>query len=167
MLLWFVGLSVALVWLVFQSPALDVRVVAAGALLPWADAVTGGTWVLHTLLGSVALLAVVMLATRRRRLLRRRLLGIPIGTFLHLVLDGAWTDADLFWWPFLGGDALGEPLPELDRPAGLLVLMELAGVAAMAWTWRAFGLADTGRRAALVRTGRLRPPGPTGSAGPA
>ena len=88
MLLWFIGLSVALVWLVFQSPALDVRVVAVGALLPWLDGITGGTWVLHTLVGSVVLLAVVMLTTRRRRLLRRRLLGIPIGTFLHLVLDG-------------------------------------------------------------------------------
>ncbi len=49
MVLWFVGLSVALVWLVFQSPALDVRFVAAGALLPWLDALTGGPWVLHTL----------------------------------------------------------------------------------------------------------------------
>ena len=157
MLLWFVGLSVALVWLVFQSPALDVRVVAAGALLPWIDGATGGTWVLHTLVGSVGLLAVVMLATRRRRLLRRRLLGIPIGTFLHLVLDGAWADAELFWWPFLGADALGEELPELARSVGAVVAMELAGVGAAVGTWRAFGLADPARRAALVRTGRLRP----------
>ena len=29
-------------------------------------------------------------------------LGLPIGTMLHLVFDGAWTDTDLFWWP-LGG----------------------------------------------------------------
>ena len=157
MLLWFVGLSVALVWLVFQSPALDVRVVALGALVPWLDGVTGGTSALHTLLGSVVLLAVVMLATRRRRLLRRRLLGIPIGTFLHLVLDGAWADADLFWWPFLGSDALGDELPELARSAAVIVAMEVAGVAALAWTWRAFGLDDRARRDDLVRTGRLRP----------
>ena len=157
MLLWFVGLSVALVWLVFQSPALDVRVVAIGALLPWLDVVTGGAWVLHTLVGSVALLALVMLTTRRRRVPRRQLLGIPIGTFLHLVLDGAWADAELFWWPFLGADALGEDLPELARSAEVVVAMELAGVAAALWTWRAFGLADPARRAALVRTGRLRP----------
>jgi hypothetical protein len=145
------------VWLVFQSPALDVRIVAIGALVPWMDAVTGGTWLLHTLVGSVALLAIVMLATRRRRVLRRRLLGIPIGTFLHLVLDGAWADAELFWWPFLGADALGEELPELARAAGTVVAMELAGVAAALWTWRAFGLGDPARRSALVRTGRLRP----------
>lgn len=157
MVLWFVGLSVALVWLVFQSPALDVRIVAAGALLPLLDGVTGGAWVLHTLVGSVALLAAVMLLTRRRRLLRRRLLGIPIGTFLHLVLDGAWADAELFWWPFLGGGFDGS-LPETARSAGAVLAMEAAGVAAMAWTYRAFGLADPVRRSELVRTGRLRPP---------
>ena len=157
MLLWFVGLSVALVWLVFQSPALDVRIVAVGALVPWLDGLTAGTSVLHTLLGSVALLAIVMLATRRRRLLRRRLLGIPIGTFLHLVLDGAWTDAELFWWPFLGTDALGDELPELARSAVTVVAMELAGIAAGVWTWRAFGLGDRAKRDDLVRTGRLRP----------
>jgi hypothetical protein len=157
MVLWFVGLSVALVWLVFQSPALDVRVVAAGALLPWLDGVTGGTSVLHTLVGSVALLAIVMLATRRRRLLRRRLLGIPIGTFLHLVLDGAWADAELFWWPFLGGDALGDELPELARSTATVIAMELGGIAAGVWTWRTFGLGDRAKRDNLVRTGRLRP----------
>lgn len=161
MLLWFVGLSVALVWLVFQSPALDVRVVAAGALVPWLDGLTGGASALHTLLGSVVLLAVVMLATRGRgrRRLRRRLLGVPIGTFLHLVLDGAWADAELFWWPFLGEGGVGDALPELERSGAAVVAMELAGVAALAWTWRAFGLADPGRRAELLRSGRLRPPG--------
>jgi hypothetical protein len=155
--LWFVGLAVALVWIVFQSPALDVRYVAAGALLPLVDLVTGGPFVLHTLLGSVVLLAVVMLATRHQRLRRRRWLGIPIGTFLHLVLDGTWATATLFWWPFLGGDPFSGTAPELDRPAGVLVVMELAGAAALWWIWRAFGLADPERRADLVRTGRLRP----------
>jgi hypothetical protein len=155
-LLWFVGPAVVLVWLVFQSPALDVRTVALGALVPWVDAVTGGAWVLHTLVGAVAVLAVVMVLTRRRRLLRRRLLGVPIGMFLHLVLDGAWADADLFWWPFLG-NGLGEDLPELARSTAAVVAMELAGIAALAWLWRAFSLAEQGRRDELLRTGRLRP----------
>jgi hypothetical protein len=155
--LWFVGLSVALVWVVFQSPALDVRYVAAGAVLPLVDLVTGGPFVLHTLLGSVLLLAGVMLATRHNRLRRRKWLGVPIGTFLHLVLDGTWATATLFWWPFLGGDAFGGTAPELDRPAGVLVVMELVGIGALWWVWRAFGLADPVRREALVRTGRLRP----------
>ena len=157
MVLWFVGLSVALVWIVFQSPALDVRFVAAGALLPLLDALTGGAWVLHTLAASVLALALVMLATCRRRLVRRRWLGLPIGMFLHLVLDGVWATAALFWWPFLGGDPFGAPLPELDRPLGVVLAMEAAGAVALWWIWRAFDLADPDRRRQLVTTGRLRP----------
>lgn len=158
MLLWFIGLSIALVWLVFQSPALDVRVVAVGALVPWLDVVTGGAWILHTLVGSVVLLTTVMLTTRGRRLMRRRLLGIPIGMFLHLALDGTWSDSELFWWPFLGGDGFAGELPELSRSVGVVVLLEALGVVAIVWLWRAFGLAVPARRAELVRTGRLRPP---------
>ena len=158
MLLWFVAPAVVIVWLVFQSPALDVRTVAVGALVPWLDAVTGGSWLLHTLVGSVVALAVVMLLTRRRRLLRRRLLGIPIGMFLHLVLDAAWADADLFWWPFLGTDGvLGGDLPELSRSAVAVVAMEAAGVVALVWLWQAFSMGDPVRRKELLRTGRLRP----------
>jgi hypothetical protein len=156
-LLWFVGFSAVLVWVVFQSPALDVRVVALGAVLPWLDGLTGGPFVLHTLVGSVGLLAVVMATTRRRRVLRRRLLGLPIGTFLHLVLDLTWTRSELFWWPFLGDDGFAGRLPELDRGFGVGVLLELAGVAALVWAYRAFRLDDPGRRQELRTTGRLRP----------
>jgi hypothetical protein len=156
-LLWFAGTAVAAVWVVFQSPALDYRVVAAGALLPWLDGVTGGPFVLHTLLGSVVLLAAVMAATQRRRLVRRRWLGLPIGTFLHLVLDGVFTRSALFWWPFLGdrGAAFDGPLLELDRPIAVTVLLELAGLAALAWLWRGFDLGDPARRRELLTTGRL------------
>lgn len=156
MLLWFVGPSVVLAWVVFQSPALDVRTVAIGALVPWLDAATGGASVLHTLVGSVAVLVVVVLATMRRRLLRRRLLGLPIGMFLHLVLDGAWTDAELFWWPILGGDPFADALPELGRSATSVLLLEAIGVVSLAWAWRAFGLDESDRRHGLARTGRLR-----------
>ncbi len=72
---------------------------------------------LHTLVGSVVLLAVVMLATRRNRLRGGKLLGIPIGMFLHLVLDGTWADSDLFWWPFLGGDPFDGSLPSSSAGA--------------------------------------------------
>jgi hypothetical protein len=155
--LWFVGLSVVLVWVVFQSPALDVRFVAVGALLPWLDGLTGGAFVLHTLLGSVAALAIVMVATRGHRVLRRQLLGIPIGMFLHLVLDATWTRAELFWWPLLGGDAFDGELPELERSTAVVVALEVAGAVALWWAWRAFGLDDPARRQELRATGRLRP----------
>ncbi len=155
MVLWFVGPAVAVVWLVFRSPALDYRVVALGALLPLVDIALGGPRVLHTLLGAVVALVLVMALTRKRRLARRRWLGIPIGMFLHLALDGAITRAQLFWWPFLGWSFGGGGLPELDRPVGVVVVLELVGVAVCWWLWRTFGLDDPAHRDLLRRTGQV------------
>jgi membrane-bound metal-dependent hydrolase YbcI (DUF457 family) len=162
-LLWFVGPAVAIVWLVFRSPMADHRFVALGALLPLLEVVTGGPRVLHTLLAAVVALALVMGLTRDRRLVRRRWLGIPIGLFLHLALDGSFTHAELFWWPALGLDTGVSTLPELDRPLPVIVLLELLGAAACWWCYRAFGLDDRRRRATFLRTGQvdrtLLPPG--------
>ena len=156
MFLWFAATSVALVWVVFSSPALDTRTVMAGALLPLLELPLGHPAVVHSLAGAVGALVVVMVATPRRRVLRRRLLGIPIGLFLHLVLDGVWADTRAFWWPLAGGFS-DERLPELSRGWGN-VAFELAGLAAAYWIWRAFGLADPDRRRSFIRTGRLRAP---------
>jgi membrane-bound metal-dependent hydrolase YbcI (DUF457 family) len=153
MFFWFIGVGTVVVALVFQSPALDYRMVMLGLVLPLADGVTGGQWFLHTLLAPVAVLVIVMLATRRRRLVRRRWIGLPIGMFVHLVLDGVWTDAHAFWWPLFGTSFEGG-LPEVDRGAASLVL-ELIGVAAIVWGWRRFGFDDPRARAQFVRTGRL------------
>ena len=49
MFLWFAGLSLVLVTIVFSSPALDYRMVMLGSVLPLLDGVTGGAWVLHTM----------------------------------------------------------------------------------------------------------------------
>lgn len=155
MLLWFAGMSFLAVWVVFKDPAIDHRLVIAGALVPdLLDVATGGPWVGHTLLFSVALLTVVMLATRGRRLLRRQLLALPIGTFLHLVLDGAWTDTDSFWWPALG-TAFGEGrLPSIER-GGLNVLLEVLGLAALVWAYRRFRLDEPENRQRFLSSGRL------------
>lgn len=154
MFLWFVGLSLVLVTLFFSSPALDYRLVMLGSVLPLLDAVTGGPWILHTLLGSVGALAMVMLATRGRRLVRRRWLGIPIGLFLHLVLDGVWTDTSLFWWPAFGADFGRSGVPEASLGA-LAVVMEAVGLAALVWAWRRFGLTEPAHRRRFLRTGQL------------
>lgn len=163
MLLWFVGPAVAIVWLVFRSPAVDNRVVALGAVLPLLEVVLGGPRVLHTLLGAVAALVLVMGATRGRRLVRRRWLGVPIGLFLHLALDGTITRSDLFWWPAFGTVFPGGPLPELDRAPVVIVVLELVGALVCWWCWRTFGLDDPERRRAMLRTGQvdrsLLPPG--------
>ncbi|MCC5952524.1 MAG: hypothetical protein JJU45_10570 [Acidimicrobiia bacterium] len=148
-------MSVAAVWLVFRSPALDYRLVALGAVLPLGEVVLGGPRLLHTLLFAVALLTVVMLGTRHRRLLRRRLLSLPIGLMMHLVLDGVWTNAEVFWWPLFGVGFPDVPLPELDRPIVVWVLMEAAGAAALWWCWRTFDLGSPENRERLLRTGHL------------
>src|SRR4051794_41262331 len=141
MFLWFIGAGTVLVALVFQSPALDYRMVMLGSVVPLLDGLTGGVWFLHTLLASILALSVVMLATRHRRLVRRRWLGIPIGMFMHLVLDGVWTESHVFWWPFFGASFAGYGLPEAGRSDATLIAMELIGAAALVWGYRRFDMA--------------------------
>jgi uncharacterized membrane protein YeaQ/YmgE (transglycosylase-associated protein family) len=153
-ILWFAGTSFLAVWLVFRDPALDHRLVMAGALVPDAvDALTGGPWIMHSVAGSVALLAIVMAVTVRRRRLRRKLIALPIGTFLHLVFDGAWANTHAFWWPFSGDFGRGS-LPSVSRGA-LDIVLELVGAAILVWAYRRFRLDEPARRAVFVRTGRL------------
>jgi hypothetical protein len=151
---WFLAFSTLTVWLVFQSPALDYRGVLVGSVLPLVEAAFGGPRLLHTLLCPVAAMVLVMLATRHRRVRRRAWLGLPIGLFVHLILDGTWSRSETFWWPLLGTDADRGGLPELSRGAGGVVL-ELVGIAVGWWLWRRLGLSDPGRRRALLTTGRL------------
>jgi hypothetical protein len=153
-LLWFVGPSVLIVWAVFRSPAADYRLVALGSLLPLVELALGGPRVLHSVVAPTAVMMLVMAAARGRRLLQRQLLGIPIGMFLHLVLDGAWAEPESFWWPFLGAEWSGSRLPELDR-GGVVVVLELAGALACWWAWRRFRLGEAERRAEFLRSGRV------------
>lgn len=156
MLFWFAGLAVVVVWKVFQDTAIDYRLIMAGALAPDVlDALAGGVGALHTVASSAVLLTAVMAATRGRRRLRRRLLALPVGTLLHLVLDGAWSDAGLFWWPALGAQLPGDVPLSFHRPLVVLVAQEAAGVAATAWWWRRFRLHEPERRRLFLRTGHL------------
>ena len=104
MLLWFAGTAIVTIWFVFRDPRFDYRLLVVGSIAPpLVDVWFGGARVLHSLTFSVALLAVVMIATIGRRALRRTWLGLPLGTLLHLVYTGAWADTSAFWWPFSGG----------------------------------------------------------------
>jgi len=156
-LLWFAGMSLVLTWNVFRDPALDHRLVIAGALLPDLvdGSISGGAGVLHSLIGATGLLVAVMVCTLGRRRLRRRLLALSIGVFFHLVLDGAWAVSGAFWWPLTGWGLGAESLPALERPLWLIVAMEVAGLLALVWAYRRFGLADPQRRQLFVRQGRL------------
>ncbi|MGH9269648.1 MAG: hypothetical protein ACRDZ2_00055 [Ilumatobacteraceae bacterium] len=154
MLLWFVGTAIAIVRFVFQDPRFDYRLLVVGAVLPLADGLFGGARILHTLVFSLVVLAVVMLSTSRRGRLRPLLLGLPIGLLLHLVVDGAWTDTRLFWWPLGGLDLAGTELPETAR-GWWAVAMELAGLAILTWVWRSSGLSRPAARHRFWSTGQL------------
>lgn len=155
MLFWFAGTSFLAVWLVFRDPTFDHRLVMVGALLPdVVDAPWGEPRVAHTVIGSVGVMTLVMMATRGRRLLRRRLLVLPIGMFLHLVFDGMWAHTSTFWWPIGGLEFTPGGLPSIER--GLLnVALEAAGLVVLVWAWKRFDLRDVERRSLFLRTGRL------------
>ena len=86
MFFWFVGTAVLTVWYVFRDPRFDYRLLVVGSVLPLGDALfapgdgPGMRW-MHSLAFSVALLVVVMAVTAGRKPHRKRLLGLPIGTF--------------------------------------------------------------------------------------
>jgi hypothetical protein len=153
--LWFWGTAFLTVWAVFHDPSIDYRVLFVGAILPdLIDAPFGGARVAHSVTFCVAVLFVVMLATIGRRSLRRRLLFLPIGMLLHLVFDGTFTDAKVFWWPFSGLSPSDAPLPSVDRGAWNL-LLELIGFGILAWAWRRFHFSDRAHRRVFWRTGHL------------
>lgn len=153
MLIWFAVMSIVVTFVVFRSPAIDYRLVALGAVLPVVE-LPFGTGPLHSLLLPTVVLAVVMFATTGSRLVRRRWLGLPIGMYLHLVLDLAWTRSEVFWWPFLGfGIEWGRPF-ELERGVFSIVL-ELVAVLVGAWAYKRFGLEDPELRRRFITTGQL------------
>ena len=157
MFFWFVGTALVAVWFVFRDARFDYRWLIVGALLPDAfDGPFGGARVMHSVAASAALLVLVMLVTVGRRARRRRLLALPIGTFLHLVFDGAFADTKVFWWPFSGWGFHGAALPSWHR-GPLDVVLELAGLVMCGWAVRRFGLGDRTRRSRFWRTGVLEP----------
>jgi hypothetical protein len=157
-LLWFISLSVLGVVAVFRDPAIDYRLVVAGALLPdLADGVIRwGAGPLHSVLVAMTLLTGVMLGTIGRRLVRRRLLALSVGVFAHLVLDGAWASTSMFWWPVVRG-ARPRALPSFDHGIAVLVAEEVIGAVALVWAVRRFQLNDRGRRRRFMASGRLDP----------
>lgn len=151
---WFIGLSFVIVAWVFASPAIDYRLVAVGAVAPVGEMVAGGPWALHTLLAPVMVMTLVMLVFRGKRMVQRRWLGIPIGLFLYLVLDGAWARTELFWWPLFGTTVDAADLPSWESPF-VLVLMELIGLAALGWGIRRYGLTESEAQKLFISKGRL------------
>ena len=153
MIIWFAVTSVVVTWAVFQSPMIDYRLVALGAVLPVVES-PFGAFALHSLLAPTLVLVIVMAATVGKRLQRRRWLGLPIGMYFHLVLDGVWTRSETFWWPVLSRSFSPGAGPEFSRGWWSLAL-EIVGIALGVWAWRRFGLDDVERRHRFLRTGQL------------
>jgi hypothetical protein len=155
MFFWYVCLSVGGVAIVFQSRGIDYRLVAVGSMLPLVvDLPFGYRAYGYSLLFAVVLLTLAMVATiGRPRLLRRRLLCLPIGVLAGLILSFAFSNSELFWWPFLGTSFAHDPL----LPAvGWVVVMEIVGLVV---GWALVGMYDLylpEPRRELLRTGRLR-----------
>jgi hypothetical protein len=110
--------------------------------------------VLHSVTFSVLLLSVLMLATAGRKPIRRTLLGLPVGTMLHLVFTGAWTNSRVFWWPIGGWGFDGARHPIAGR-GWWNVPLELIGIGLCWWIVRRARLADPERRAWFRRSGQL------------
>lgn len=155
MLFWFIGCSAAIIWNVFRDAGIDYRVLAAGSLLPDVADMATGHRVTHSLTVSVLLLCVLMLATIGRRMLRRRLLMLPIGMLLHLVLDGVFNSTRTFWWPVTGLSPAAGRIPSLQRGAMVNVVFEAIGLLIVRWFWKRFRLGNPAERAQFLRSGRL------------
>ena len=146
-----------MVAIVFRSPANDYRFVIFGALLPLVEGLLGGPLFLHSIVGAIGVLVIIMVCTPRRRILRRRLLGIPIGMMCHLVLDGSFTRTDVFWWPVSGLTRPSGQIPEFEH-LGVSLVLEVVGIGIAIWAWRVLRLDDPDRRARFKDEGRLELP---------
>jgi hypothetical protein len=151
---WFLATSVITIGFVFRDPSFDNRLLMVGSVLPAADVVFGGARALHSITVSIALLAIVMIATKRGSGIRKTLLGLPIGMFLHLVFDAAWNDTDTFWWPITGLGFNDSGIPIVDR-GWISVLLEMIGVLGVVWLWRRNGFGDRSRRQKFLHDGHL------------
>ena len=111
---------------------------------------------LHTLVFSLVLMVVVMLSTVGRRPVRKLLLGLPIGTMLHLVFDGAWATTGPVLVAARRVVVRGHPrCPRRIAAGGGTWCSSSPGWRMVAWIWRRSHLADPAARRAFRRHGRL------------
>lgn len=154
-LFWFVGTAVLGIWSVFRDPRFDYRFLIVGVLAPDViDGLWGGARAFHSVVTIVVVLTVIMIATAGRRPIRRRLLALPIGAFVHLIVDFAFADTDTFWWPVTGLSFDGARLPVVER-GWWNVPLEIIGIVLCVVAWKRFGLADESRRRDFLTRGVL------------
>ena len=155
MFFWFAGLSFIIVATVFASPAIDYRLVILGSVLPVTEMFFGGPWILHSLIAPVVAMGIVMMAFLGKRLKQRKWLGIPIGMFLYLFLDRAWTKASLFWWPLYGFEVKKVDLPTWENPI-LIAVLELIGVIAGVYGIVRYKIYQKQNKQLFLKKGRIQ-----------
>ena len=155
MLFWFIATALWSMWFIFRDPKFDYRFVAIAALVPdLIDGLRGKVGPLHSVVTSIAVLFAIMIATAGRKPSRQRLLAIPIGMFIHLIFDGAFSNTKTFWWPLTGKSLSQDLLPSVER-GPWNVPLEIVGVFGCVVAWRDFSLADKTRRTKFRKTGSL------------
>lgn len=171
MIFWDIGGAVFAARWVFRDPNMDLRMLIAGALLPnlldkpiglvlFQSHFESGRLYAHSLLFAATALFAVMLFTSRGSAARKRLIALPIGVLLHLVLDLP-LENEVLWWPFLGFDlptgdpatlgAIGDYL--IDNP--LVVAQEILGLVYLTVLARRVGWSERTIRSEFWRSGRL------------
>ncbi|MEX1281544.1 MAG: metal-dependent hydrolase [Acidimicrobiia bacterium] len=167
MFLWHVGASTFLFRWIFRDPAVDLRFLAVGAVLPnlvdlplaLALGFPDGAhrlWA-HALVVPISLMFVLLVVTRRGPT-RKRWMALTVGVFFHLLLDQMWALPETLLWPFLGtgfSDMGVASFGDLvDSAVDVWAIVgEVVGLAYLAFVW---GWAPPEDRAAFTATGVLR-----------
>jgi len=145
-ILWHLGATTLAVRYAFGDPAMDLRWVMLGSLLPdLIDKPVGsvlchshfGAHRLygHTLLLPALVLGAALVLTRRRSRARKAMIVLVVGWLLHLVLDGVWTEPGSVLWPLFGWS-----FPETD-PSALLPLLRSMVRSPTVWLGEGVGAA--------------------------
>lgn len=174
MIFWHLGITVLFARYAFRDPRMDLRWVLVGSILPdlidkpigsvlFNESLGTDRLIAHAVVFPVLSMAVVIAVTNRGTGLRKGLIGLVIGCLFHLVLDGAWSDPEAFWWPFFGVDfplraesAFG-PLVRRMISDPLVWAGEAVGAAYLAYLWHSYLRREGGLRG-FARSGRIPMP---------
>lgn len=170
MLFWHIGATTAFIRYAFRDPAMDLRFLVLGAILPdlidlpiavvWWDTFGSVRLAAHSFtFGALAMAAVLVVTRRGPR--RKRWMLLAVGVLAHLALDAMWQSPETLWWPFLGTEFTGsgfatyaDYLRDLIGDP-LMWLGEAAGLAYVVWMGRRIGIGDSEVRRSLMRTGAI------------
>jgi hypothetical protein len=169
-ILWHIGLTMAIVWFVMRGNVrVDYRIVAVASLLPdlvdkpigrifFRSEFESGRLFGHTLLLNVALFCVLFFMRGKAK---RKFVLVPTASLLHLAQDAMWSTPEVFWWPLFGTE-----FPRSPVTGGVLSFMhpsnvsgfywqEAVGLALIVWLFVSHGMLNREGIKTFIRTGML------------